>query len=447
MQITIATQNEFLRGLAAGCENDDSADFRGCIDASDTGRRKALIILNEYIEKKMKEERAGAAIQTSEVPEPPTMQTRDGQVPQEGRSVQPVQRWNTTSTIVQHPSSPAQNTPRSRFFPFSRSSTLVAEPRPQQTTHLAPGPLQTDEDSLSSARARTKSWGTQASYSSRWTGRRASPPQRQSMSGIETNLQRSPRTTSNITSSNSSPRSPSISESSIGLLAITSYGGCCKYAHYLRDGKFSQSLRRQNLFGAPGALNFNFRCKSVKCTFQLPALKNQKHEWVIDKRPRRRKTLQYTLIFLAKSHVPMLAPLHDQSTKAQYRCMVCVLSHEQATIFEGYEALLEHVLRHAGAQLGAVKLEVPLSFSNAGVSIDADFDVNLPEVQPATAVQISPTRTSDLVVDVELQHELERLEMGSRRSSHASEDTYVSQVTHGSQETDPFANPWSSRNS
>ena len=334
-------------------------------------------------------------------------------------------------TLQRLPSEPTQEASKSRRFSFLRSSSTVVEPRPVQAARPAPVTVQSDEALLTPLHARTLSGITLVSNGGRrTTGRRTSSPQRQSTASINSYLQMSPG--SNITSGSTSPRSASISESFLGAPSITSHGGCCKYAHHLRDGKISKSLGRQNLAVSPGAINFNFRCKSTKCSFQIPSYQNKKHDWVIDDRPRIwRRKLQYTLIFLAKSHIPTLVPLFEQKTNAQYRCIICILSHERASVFHGHDALLEHVLGHGGAMLDSVRLEGPLSFSNDGVSISADFDINLPESEPNKITQMAtPMHTSDTVADAELQHELEKLEISSKRSSHASQDM------------DPYYSPW-----
>jgi hypothetical protein len=429
LRITVATQAELLEALAAGREDDDSVDFRGCIDASDTGRRQALVVLNEYILRKTREERERVAMRKSELAAEP-MQRQETQVQEAGRSLPAVQRDNTMPTLQRLPSEPAQEASRSRLFSFLRSSSTV-EPRPVQATRPAPTTVQSDEALVTPLQSRTLTGITLVNNGGRrTTGRRTSSPQRRSTASTNSYLQMSPG--SNITSESTSPRSASISESFLGTPSITSYGGCCKYAHHLRDGKVNKSLGRQNLAVSPGAINFNFRCQSTKCTFQIPSYQNKKHDWVIDDRPRMwRRKLQYTLIFLAKSHIPTLVPLLEQPTNAQYRCIICILSHERASVFHGHNALLEHVFGHGGAMLDSVKLEGPLSFSNDGVSISSKFDINLPEREPNITTQMAtPMHTSDTVADAELQHELEKLEIRSKRSSHAS------------QEMDPYFSPW-----
>lgn len=430
LRITVATQAELLEGLAAGREDDDSVDFRGCIDASDTGRRQALVVLNEYIMRKTREERERVATRKSELPAEPT-QRQESQVQDASRSLPAVPRDNTMPTLQRLPSDPAPEAPKSRLFPFLRSSSTAVEPRPVKATRPAPITVQSDEPVLTTPNARSLTGMTLVSNGSRrTTGRRTSSPERRSTRSINSSLQMSPG--SNITSGSTSPRSASISESFLGAPSITSYGGCCKYAHHLRDGKISKSLGRQNLAVTPGAINFNFRCKSTKCSFQIPSYQNKKRDWVVDDRPRIWKgKLQYTPIFLAKSHIPTLVPLLEQKTNAQYRCMICLISHELASVYHGHDALLEHVLGHAGAMLDGVKLAGPLSFSNDGVGISADFDINLPESEPNTVPQLAkPMHPNDAVADAELQHELEKLETSSRRSSHAS------------QEMDPYYSPW-----
>ena len=431
LRITVATQAELLEGLAAGREDDDSVDFRGCIDASDTGRRQALVVLNEYIMRKTREEREREAMRKAALSKE-TMQTQQEHDQPTTHSPQ-VTRGNTMPNLHRLRSEPTQDTSKSRRFAFLRSSTAAAEDRPAHTTRHVPPPAQPDDSSLSPLHARTLSGSTQVSNNSRRTKSAQTPPsQRQSSTSINSFLQLSPG--SNFTSGSTSPRSTSMSiaESPIGSNSITSYGGCCKYAHYLRDGKTDQALRRQNVALTPGATNINFRCRSTKCAFQVPAYPNKKRDWVIDNRPRTwRRQMQYTPIFLAKSHVPTLVPLVEQKTNAQYRCIICILSHERADVFRGHDALLEHILGHGGAVLSGVRLEGALSFSNDGVGTSADFDISLPKAEPTATTESSPpARIGDAVDDMELQHELEKLEMVSKRSSHVS------------QETDPYFCPW-----
>lgn len=127
----------------------------------------------------------------------------------------------------------------------------------------------------------------------------------------------------------------------------------------------------------------------------------------------------------------MLAPVHEQAKKAQYRCIFCIFSHERAGIFYGHDALFEHIIDHAGAQLNGVKLEGPLSFSNAGLSVCGDFDINLPEPSSAVAVRTHESMYSTgPILDAEVQHEFDKLEIDSKRLSHTSE------------ETDPYYCPW-----
>lgn len=434
MEITIATQNGLLETLAKAREDDDNVDFSSCIDASVIGQKRALNVINDYFIRKVEEEKEVIARDTMKVLEHSAVQKQERQVQQAGRPLQAVQRGNTMPNLQRLPSEAAHDTSKSRRFPFLRSTTTVVEPRTSQAMRLAPTLIQSDEASINPLSIRSLSGSTQVSDSSRRTvSRRISASQRQSTSSTNSHLQISPSSTNNITSPNSSRRSTIISEDRNGLPSITSYGGCCKNAHHLRDGKLEKSLKLQTLTTMPGTMNCNFKCPSRKCAFQVPALMNKKHDWLIDKRVRTwNGMLQYTLIFLAKSHVPTLVPLHEQKTRAEYRCIVCILSHETANVFQGHDALLEHVLGHGGATLNGVRLEGPLSFSNDGVSISGDFDINLPEAEPSATTQTTThEHTSDpVVVDAELQHELEKLEISSRRSSHAS------------QETDPYYCPW-----
>lgn len=429
LRITVATQAELLEGLAAGREDDDSTDFWGCIDASDTGRRQALVVLNEYIMRKTKEERERMTMQSVETPESP-IQRQAEHVKHASQSPQAIQRENTMPTL-QLSSEATQETPKSRTFSFLRSSAAVVQPRPIQPTRPTPVTLQSDGGLPSPLHARTLTGITLVSDDRRRiTTRRTSSPQRQSVASTNSFLQTSDG--SNIISGSTSPISPSIPESTLGATSITSYGGCCKYAHHLRDGNTSKSLRRQNAAFSPGATKINFVCQSTKCNFQIQAFQNKKRDWVVDDRPQLwRRTLQYTPIFLAKSHLPTLAPLLEQKKSAQYRCIICILLNDRANLFRGQDALLEHVLGHVGASLNGVRVAGPLTFSNNGVSIRSDFDIDLPEKDPNTnTLNPTPTHVSDAVADMDLQHELEKSEMNSKRSSNATQDM------------DPYFSPW-----
>jgi hypothetical protein len=107
--------------------------------------------------------------------------------------------------------------------------------------------------------------------------------------------------------------------------------------------------------------------------FQCVARKPENSKkWMIDERVRTYHDIEFRWLFLAKSHVQK----PTAAAEAKFSCLVCVLSGDTSSIFEGHTQLLDHIRDHKGAQLGATVLEGPLTFSNEGVKVDpAGFDI------------------------------------------------------------------------
>lgn len=166
----------------------------------------------------------------------------------------------------------------------------------------------------------------------------------------------------------------------------------------------------QNLAITPGAQNFHYVCSSVKCAFRGPAIRNDKRHWTVDNRVRSWKGLQYRWLFFAKSHMQQIN-LQDGH---QFRCVICVLLGDQSSVFRG-RALLEHVISHQGAQVNDITLVGPLSFSNNGIRVDDEFDINLPEISSLHASPPAEPPPAAFVVDANT--ELQKLVGSSDRSS------------------------------
>lgn len=390
-----------LEGLTEAREDDEIVDFSPCIKAADRGRLEALSILHAFMLRRMKEE--------EEVASTPIVRSGTGlglsppiQLPQQPRlhvTTHPT-RQPTQPILVRAetlPLSPALTAKKSRFpIPFRRdSANTVGSSQTQNISPRGAGP-----DVLQSDRY-TSPHGHRGSST-----RPSSHIQQESNSSIDSrNLSSSPPTVSvNSSPNTTNSRRTSFSGSST-FSPIVLYGGCCKYAHQLRDGKAEKALTLQY-----SALeNSQYQCSSVKCSFQVPAIRNQKREWLMDDRIRSSHGLQYRWIFLVKSH------MYQQGNRSQYRCIICVLLGDQSSAFTGQDALFTHVISHQGALLNSVRLEGPLSFSNNGVRVDGDFDINLPE--SASPSSSSPLRSENTPVTTEVQKETDQLDNASHRSA------------------------------
>jgi hypothetical protein len=404
MQVTIATQQAMLESLSNAREDDDVIDFSPCIKAADRGRSEALIILHSYILRKEKEEEERAAMSRSHSgtsaglppdaqplqpqtivaqpakrmigatansgqsnPPPPPLGEKEPESPKTFR-----RRLATAFTLPStQPKSPHQNTPEHP----THISTTSDESHKRSQPHTSP-PLRAKQHSTSSTGS------TDATTSSLSSG---SPP-----SVIN--------------------RSTTVGSFSSSISPITSYGGCCKYAHHLRDG-IGKALRLQNLAITPGAQNYHYVCSSSKCTFRGPAIQDDRRHWTIDNRIRSWEGLQYRWLFFAKSHMQQISPQDGQ----QFRCVICVLLGDQSSVFRSQGALLEHVISHQGAQVNDITLVGPLSFSNDGIRVDDEFDINLPEISSQHAS--SPAEPPPAVFFVDAKMELQKSIGSSNRSS------------------------------
>lgn len=96
-----------------------------------------------------------------------------------------------------------------------------------------------------------------------------------------------------------------------------------------------------------------------------------------------------------------------------FRCVICVLLGDQSSVFWGQGALLKHVISHQGAQVNDITLVGPLSFSNDGIRVDDEFDINLPEISSLHASP--PAEPAAFVVDTKM--ELQKSVGSSDRSS------------------------------
>ena len=219
--------------------------------------------------------------------------------------------------------------------------------------------------------------------------------------------------------------------------AIASWGGCCKYSHYIREKGAKAGLGM--ISTAMYSEQFVYQCKSTKCSFGKEAVKIKKC-WEIDDTVRSSHGIQYRWLFLAKSHVQI--PKDSTIKLKPYKCLICLVLGHNSETYLGVDELFTHILEHREKSIGDVKLEGPLSFSNQGALVDAHFDVNLPELEPLAEEEEPTHGAPKAVTDAEvLKQKLENFAMGAG-SKPASMVSYSTGTSSTTANTDPSFNPW-----
>jgi hypothetical protein len=396
MQVTIATQQAMLEGLSDAREDDDIIDFSPCIKAADRGRSEALIILHSYFLRKEREEEERAAMSRSHSDTSAGLSPDAQPLRPQTTVAQPAERMiGATANPGQSNPPPPPLGPKESEIPktfWRRLTTPLTLPSNQPKS---PHQNALIRDSVSEHPTHIRTTSDESHKRSR---PHTSPPlyaERQSTSSTDST---DPTTSSLASGSSPSITSPSrtVGYFSSSISPITSYGGCCKYAHRLRDG-IGEALMLQNLAITPGAQNYHYVCSSVKCAFRGPAIPNGRRRWMVDNRIRSWKGFQYRWLFLAKSHMQQIKPEDGH----QFRCIICVLLGDQSSVFQGEGALLEHVISHQGAQVNDITLVGPLSFSNDGIRVDDEFDINLPEISSPRASPLVEPPPAAYVVDTQ----------------------------------------------
>ena len=374
--------------LAEAREDDTIIDFSDCIDAAESGRVEASIALNEYFLRKMKEAAQSSAAIAGRINTP--VRSTPAVSPPSAQKVEPSE---TESEIIGSPkaNSPAEFTPPKRTTTFqkifkfhsrtdsrlSRASTLLESPPPagdQPIFAERPNGAIVQKDS---AQTHDKAFQNRApthlsSYASSTVGQ-------SSAASVQ-----SPKSTLSRRTSFSSGAHTTIYQSEVA--PITEYGGCCRSAWLLREGKRRKALERQETFpaGKPERYRtFVYGCSINGCEFQLPAHVDAKKTIVFDERIRQSGGMRYTFNFLAKSH----ATRKNSNVAIQYRCVFCNLFGFQSHSFNDDKELLSHVATHAGSALGNVKLEGGIVVSNSGVVANKPFDVEFPAIEERQSAQ------------------------------------------------------------
>ncbi|KIV83456.1 hypothetical protein PV11_05479 [Exophiala sideris] len=382
MKITIATQNALLAGLTQARDDDGVIDFDTCIDTSDKGRVDALVALHALFQRKLDEEmdRKKNLQMTQGVPQAESPTVTSPAVARSGRATVP-----PTSTALERP--PAPSSPPTQELKKSRTLTDVVFRRKEKKNptqmceipldrqcDITPKPHQQDMPS----RKDRRNTGASTSSSATWS----SADSRSSVGNYDSTplaTVGSARRSYTESTPFSAPSRHGTSLSTASTLApITSYGGCCKNAHELRNG--SKKALSRALVGIHGTAVV-YTCASTKCHFKDYAIQKNKG-WEVDDRIRLDSSgLRYRWLFLAKSHMQQQDPSERYSS---FRCLICTMLGDEPGTFRGSKTLLAHVAGHQGGYLGETQLDGPLVFSNQGVNpaFDEDFDIDLSKPTP-----------------------------------------------------------------
>jgi hypothetical protein len=213
---------------------------------------------------------------------------------------------------------------------------------------------------------------------------------------------------------------------------IAKYGGSCKYAFLTRENGPKGNLEAQNT--NMYSENWVLMCKSQKCKFQKQA-RDVKTKDQIDEKTYSCHGIQYKWIFLAKSHCAQ--PL--VSSDWPYVCLICQYLNHDPKKFSGHERLFQHISTHEEAEVAGISLEGPLTFSNKGIKMEADFDIRLPRREARRAsIEASPgQRTAE-----ELQKKLQAFQVDRTSKTSSIETSRTDESSVSTRTDDLYTNPW-----
>jgi hypothetical protein len=214
---------------------------------------------------------------------------------------------------------------------------------------------------------------------------------------------------------------------------IARYGGCCKYAFFIRENGPKGNLEARNT--GMYVDNWILQCRSTKCRFGKQAHSAKTRDY-IDETVFRCHGIEYRWIFLAKSHCAQDLEASDWP----YVCLICQLLNHSPQKYKGHQDLFAHIATHQEQGIAGVALQGPLTFSNRGIKADDQFDLNIPEREPPPQAQ-APSSAQEMNAAEQLQRKLEDVEI-DRNSKTSSLVSAQTEVSSSSAHTDPYANPW-----
>ena len=404
-----------LEKLAAAIEDDDVIDFSDLTDASDRAQTQAIKAISEFFLRKQEEEIGRTVIHQLEVTHiqesssAPTTKAVSAIAPTPIRTVSdwPKGSAGSTQNSPQNAFSRTMTDPTTRSTRLPSASQLPSRPppvRPQLDTQariIRSPPVESNQGGINTKRDSDTSIPSTRSVVSAQSSP-ANVSRRESQSSYDT----------------AAPKYRLVSEGS--GTPIQSYGGTCKYAHAMREGKTGVWLEGRDL-SRLGKERFVYSCKSIKCNFEGMAIPQkakrrwQNDVWIMDNRVRTLHGVDYKWAFLAKSHIQQA-----EASVPQYRCLVCLLIH-QTSAQHDREALFEHLSAHRAEHVGNVKLEGSLKFANQGIIAHEDFDICL-RPSDGTAYPLSRSTTDATYVDYDVGAVSPDTDSVLTSKSHWSED-------------------------
>ena len=498
MQITIQIQNAVLDRLTQARSDDGVIDFDECIDLSDQGCNDALVVLQSYYQRKLKEDinrkKEISALSPADSNKLKTLQEA-GEETATSTPELPASTSVSPTPLPVVPSSRSAPTPTERkksglLSRLSRAksnndetnqiATSVLPPQRMQTAPTGPHPSRASTGNIM---ARTSN-GLQAAEAIRreagrstWAG--SDPPSYDDHDRASTSLPRpgyptSPRLRHSVTGYQKNDQQHASKDMNRHSFSSDHSHSCSSQLNLTRQGTWSPDMSRSSTLATiaskpsdPAAIakyggfckyayftrdkgvngnlvlqntamyteNYVYGCKSSRCKFSFQA-KRIKGRWEFDTAIYTSQGIQYRLTFLAKSHVPQLENTHPRG----FLCLLCSMLNHDSDIYLGIDSLFAHIATHRERQINSIPLDGPVSFSNHGVKVDDKFDLNLHSLPTPPLTPEAPGAEYEQPGAIEqVQAELERyhIDTNSKTESIVSDDSDRLAAPN-----DPYFNAW-----
>lgn len=396
--ILIDLQGSLIKHLRRAQEDDNMADFTTLVDASDIGRIRTVMVLNQLYMRVAMEETisqrplgdAGSftALQLtgqnsqlspkvcSDVPSSQPSYPNDSNTIPATRRLAPSPQ--TLSASAPEQQAGGRNTPKPGFFDrFRRKSSTEGSSRPNSGRSsnaqlgdrvTPPGSRHSKMLSLSPMTPPQASidednpWVMEGSRQNT----AARPPSRdKSISRATTlvpSIRQGPSTMSSV--------SPTPHERMLSPYEL--HGGFCKGAYKLQvHDKEAMKIRNQSV--AKTGEGYYWACCSSRCAFEGPARRDGK-DWAYDDTVREAHGVRYRRSFLAKAHVALPKV---KNGIYDYGCVFCIYDGLECPAYHGIKDFLEHVASHRGKSIAETMLQRIKCVNDRLANLDEGFDVNL----------------------------------------------------------------------
>ena len=444
MRITIEIQNVLLNRLTQARGDDGVVDFAECIDLSDQGCMKALTAIQELYQRRLEGTLHKEQPDIQELPKyteraPVAQRRTEPLVPTQLEHNEPAIKSRQHLEHEQPMPASTSERKKSRGLRGLLQSKSGEDPKPRPVVQPTYQRTQTAPAAVAKPQRRSTMMTVETSPTSHPASRLWVSPQKSSRSDHSSLLRRGtdPQTWTQGMS-RASTLQPNALNETVASTSVTEtpkikiYGGSCKYAFQIRENGPKGNLNAQNL--AMYTENWVLKCSSSKCKFQRPIRHPKTRDPLIDNTIHTKNGIEFRWLFLAKSHC-----LQTEVTAAfPFVCLICQLISGDPRQYHGLDQLFEHIAGHREDHVGGVQLEGPLSFSNLGIKMDPEFDLNLPERQrsPQKRPKGKAIQEQDMSYETVDEVDFDRHSKASSMISHQTDDSSLSA------QTDPYANPW-----